>query len=410
MGKAIWIVSAKRTPHGRFQGALRDYSAPALGGLAIKAALNAASAPVEQIDEVLMGCVLTAGCGQAPARQAALAAGLPYSIGCSTVNKVCGSGMKTVMLAYDLINAGAARCVIAGGMESMTNAPYLLTNSRSGMRMGHQTTYDHMFLDGLQDAYEGHLMGVYAQQVADKLQFSREQMDEWAALSAQRAWEAQDQQLFVAEMAPVSLGQGADILDYDEHPRSIRLEKIARLKPAFSADGTVTAANSSAIADGASALMLMDDESALVQGIEPLAIMRGHSTHARHPSEYTLAPVYAIEQLLSQLDWSADEVDLWEINEAFAVVTQIAIQKLDLDVDRVNVKGGSCALGHPIGASGARILVTLIHSLRQLQALGVDGNREHKKVMRGIATLCIGGGEATAVAIEVPVPDEGPLS
>lgn len=404
MEKAIWIVSAKRTPHGRFQGALREYTAPRLGGLAIRAALNGASAPVENIDEVLMGCVLTAGCGQAPARQASLAAGLPYSIGCTTINKVCGSGMKAVMQGYDMIRAGSASCVIAGGMESMTNAPYLLTNSRSGMRMGHQTTYDHMFMDGLQDAYEGHLMGVYAQQIADKLQFTREQMDEWAALSAQRAWEAQAQQLFVAEMIPVSLEGAQTVLDYDEIPRSIRLEKIPRLNPAFSDDGTITAANSSAIADGAAALMLMEADHAAQQNIEPLAVICGYSSYARHPSEYTMAPVYAIEQLLSQLDWSIDEVDLWEINEAFAVVTQLAIQKLELDVDRVNVKGGSCALGHPIGASGARILVTLIHSLRQMQALGVDGHREQHKVMRGIATLCIGGGEATAIAIEVPLP------
>ncbi|EJL6396353.1 acetyl-CoA acetyltransferase [Vibrio cidicii] len=404
MEKAIWIVSAKRTPQGRFQGALKEYSAPQLGGFAIKAALSATSKAIEKVDEVLMGCVLPAGCGQAPARQAALNAGLPLSVGATTLNKVCGSGMKAVMLAHDLIKAGSARSVIAGGMESMTNAPYLLSNARSGMRMGHQTTFDHMFYDGLQDAYEGHLMGVYAQQIADKLQFTRQQMDEWAALSAKRAWEAQEQQLFVAEMTPLAFGKNGELLDYDEHPRSITLEKIPLLKPAFAEGGSVTAANASAIADGAAALLLMDEESARSQGLEPLAILRGHSTHARKPAEFTLAPVYAIEQLLSKLDWSSDEVDLWEINEAFAVVTQIAVKQLGLEMEKVNVKGGACALGHPIGASGARILVTLIHSLRQLQALGVDGDRTQPKVMRGVASLCIGGGEATAIGIEIPLP------
>ncbi|EMQ2878148.1 thiolase family protein [Vibrio navarrensis] len=404
MEKAIWIVSAKRTPQGRFQGALKEYSAPQLGGFAIKAALSATSKAIENVDEVLMGCVLPAGCGQAPARQAALNAGLPLSVGATTLNKVCGSGMKAVMLAHDLIKAGSARSVIAGGMESMTNAPYLLSNARSGMRMGHQTTFDHMFYDGLQDAYEGHLMGVYAQQIADKLQFTRQQMDEWAALSAKRAWEAQEQQLFVAEMTPLAFGKNSELLDYDEHPRSITLEKIPLLKPAFAEGGSVTAANASAIADGAAALLLMDEESARSQGLEPLAILRGHSTHARKPAEFTLAPVYAIEQLLSKLDWSSDEVDLWEINEAFAVVTQIAVKQLGLEMEKVNVKGGACALGHPIGASGARILVTLIHSLRQLQALCVDGDRTQPKVMRGVASLCIGGGEATAIGIEIPLP------
>lgn len=404
MEKAIWIVLAKRTPQGRFQGALKEYSAPQLGGFAIKAALSATSKAIEKVDEVLMGCVLPAGCGQAPARQAALNAGLPLSVGATTLNKVCGSGMKAVMLAHDLIKAGSARSVIAGGMESMTNAPYLLSNARSGMRMGHQTTFDHMFYDGLQDAYEGHLMGVYAQQIADKLQFTRQQMDEWATLSAKRAWEAQEQQLFVAEMTPLAFGKNGELLDYDEHPRSITLEKIPLLKPAFAEGGSVTAANASAIADGAAALLLMDEESARSQGLEPLAILRGHSTHARKPAEFTLAPVYAIEQLLSKLDWSSDEVDLWEINEAFAVVTQIAVKQLGLEMEKVNVKGGACALGHPIGASGARILVTLIHSLRQLQALGVDGDRTQPKVMRGVASLCIGGGEATAIGIEIPLP------
>lgn len=349
-----------------------------------------------------MGCVLPAGCGQAPARQAALGADLPKAVGCTTINKVCGSGMKAVMLANDLIRAGSANCIVAGGMESMTNAPYLLKESRSGMRMGHKSTYDHMFLDGLQDAYEGELMGVFGQQIADKLEFTREQMDEWATLSVNRAIEAQQQDLFADEIVPVTLKKDPP-LDYDEQPRSIKPEKIPQLRPAFAKDGSITAANSSAISDGAAALVVMDAQTAKQQGLEPLAIIKGHATHARIPAEFTLAPVYAIEQLLSQLDWAVDEVDLWEINEAFAVVTQIAVKQLSLDSEKVNVKGGACALGHPIGASGARILVTLIHSLRQLQALGTDGNQNNKRVVRGVASLCIGGGEATAMGIEIPL-------
>ena len=403
MGNDIWIVSAKRTPIGRFQGQLQGYSAPQLGAFAIQAAMDASG--VSEVDEVYMGCVLPAGCGQAPTRQAALGADLPLTTGCTTINKVCGSGMKSVMLAHDLIKSSSISSVIAGGMESMTNAPYLLKEARNGMRMGHQSTHDHMFLDGLQDAYEGHLMGVYAQQTADRSEFTREQMDEWAILSATRALEAQEQHLFDDEIAPIEITtrHSTSILDYDEHPRSIKLDKIPQLKPAFDKNGSVTAANSSAISDGAAALVLMDSQVAQHQGLTPLAIIKGHSTHARKPAEFTLAPVFAIEQLLSQLDWSVDEVDLWEINEAFAVVTQIAVRQLGIDKDKVNIKGGACALGHPIGASGARILVTLIHSLRQLQSLGVDGDNNNKKVMRGVASLCIGGGEATAIGIEIPL-------
>ncbi|AIS57022.1 acetyl-CoA C-acyltransferase [Vibrio coralliilyticus] len=400
--KEIWIVAAKRTPMGRFQGMLSEYSSPKLGAVAIKAAMEEQSLSPELVDEVYMGCVLPAGCGQAPARQAALGADLPKAVGCTTINKVCGSGMKAVMLANDLIRAGSANCIVAGGMESMTNAPYLLKESRSGMRMGHKSTYDHMFLDGLQDAYEGELMGVFGQQIADKLEFTREQMDEWATLSVNRAIEAQQQALFVDEIVPVVLKKDPP-LDYDEQPRSIKPEKIPQLRPAFAKDGSITAANSSAISDGAAALVVMDAQTAKQQGLEPLAIIKGHATHARIPAEFTLAPVYAIEQLLSQLDWAVDEVDLWEINEAFAVVTQIAVKQLSLDSEKVNVKGGACALGHPIGASGARILVTLIHSLRQLQALGTDGNQNNKRVVRGVASLCIGGGEATAMGIEIPL-------
>ncbi|MCG9677206.1 acetyl-CoA C-acyltransferase [Vibrio sp. Isolate24] len=400
--KEIWIVAAKRTPMGRFQGMLSEYSSPNLGAVAIKAAMEEQSLSPELVDEVYMGCVLPAGCGQAPARQAALGADLPKAVGCTTINKVCGSGMKAVMLANDLIRAGSANCIVAGGMESMTNAPYLLKESRSGMRMGHKSTYDHMFLDGLQDAYEGELMGVFGQQIADKLEFTREQMDEWATLSVNRAIEAQQQDLFADEIVPVTLKKDPP-LDYDEQPRSIKPEKIPQLRPAFAKDGSITAANSSAISDGAAALVVMDAQTAKQQGLEPLAIIKGHATHARIPAEFTLAPVYAIEQLLSQLDWAVDEVDLWEINEAFAVVTQIAVKQLSLDSEKVNVKGGACALGHPIGASGARILVTLIHSLRQLQALGTDGNKNNKRVVRGVASLCIGGGEATAMGIEIPL-------
>ncbi|NRF23431.1 acetyl-CoA C-acyltransferase [Vibrio coralliilyticus] len=400
--KEIWIVAAKRTPMGCFQGMLSEYSSPNLGAVAIKAAMEEQTLSPELVDEVYMGCVLPAGCGQAPARQAALGADLPKAVGCTTINKVCGSGMKAVMLANDLIRAGSANCIVAGGMESMTNAPYLLKESRSGMRMGHKSTYDHMFLDGLQDAYEGELMGVFGQQIADKLEFTREQMDEWATLSVNRAIEAQQQGLFVDEIVPVALKKDLP-LDYDEQPRSIKPEKIPQLRPAFAKDGSITAANSSAISDGAAALVVMDAQTAKQQGLEPLAIIKGHATHARIPAEFTLAPVYAIEQLLSQLDWAVDEVDLWEINEAFAVVTQIAVKQLSLDSEKVNVKGGACALGHPIGASGARILVTLIHSLRQLQALGTDGNKNNKRVVRGVASLCIGGGEATAMGIEIPL-------
>ncbi|MFW7523481.1 acetyl-CoA C-acyltransferase [Vibrio ostreicida] len=395
--KEIWIVAAKRTPMGRFQGMLSDYSSPKLGAIAIKAALDERALSPQWVDEVYMGCVLPAGCGQAPARQAALGADLPQSTGCTTINKVCGSGMKAVMLAHDLIRAGSATCIVAGGMESMTNAPYLLKDSRSGMRMGHKSTYDHMFLDGLQDAYEGELMGVYGQHTADKLGFTREQMDEWATLSVSRANQAQQQGRFAQEIAPI-LPTSEQCLDYDEQPRSIKPEKIPRLKPAFAQDGTITAANSSAISDGAAALVIMDAESAKKRGVEPLAVIKGHTTHARTPAEFTLAPIYAIEDLLSKLAWSAEEVDGWEINEAFAVVTQIVVQQLSLDSEKVNPNGGACALGHPIGASGARILVTLLHSLRQQQA-----QQQNKRVMRGVASLCIGGGEATAIGIEIPV-------
>lgn len=400
--KQIWIVSAKRTPMGKFQGLLTEYSSPQLGASAIRAALEQVDLSGHIVDEVYMGCVLPAGCGQAPARQAALYAGLPNSVTCTTVNKVCGSGMKSIMLAHDLIKAGSISCAVAGGMESMTNAPYLLKEARGGLRMGHKTTYDHMFLDGLQDAYQGELMGVFGQQTADKLGFSRENMDEWASQSVYRAQSADQQGMFAAELTALELKSGAT-LDYDEQPRAIEREKIPKLKPAFAKDGTITAANSSAISDGAAAMVVMSQQKAQQQNIKPLAIIKGHTTHARDPAEFTLAPVFAIEQLLSSLDWQVSDVDLWEVNEAFAVVTQIAVQELRLDNSKVNIKGGACALGHPIGASGARILTTLIYSLRQLQAYGIDGDASQRKVMRGVAAICIGGGEATAIAIEIPV-------
>ncbi|KJY84680.1 acetyl-CoA acetyltransferase [Vibrio galatheae] len=398
----IWIVSAKRTPIGKFQGLLAEYSAPQLGAAAIRAALEQAQISASEVNEVYMGCVLPAGCGQAPARQAALNGGLTQSTPCTTVNKVCGSGMKSVMLAYDAIRAGTLQCAVAGGMESMTNAPYLLTDARRGMRMGHKTTYDHMFLDGLQDAYEGQLMGIYAQQIADKLEFSRVEMDEWAQQSVQRSLAADKQNMFSTEIVPMKLANGA-VVDYDELPRTIDPNKIAKLKPAFSDNGSITAANSSAISDGASALLLMEAEQAKRHSLQPLAVIKAHTTHARKPSEFTIAPVFAIEQLLSELDWEVGDVNLWEINEAFAVVTQIVLKELGLDSSKVNIKGGACALGHPIGASGARILTTLIYSLRQLQAYGVDGDPASRKSMKGIAAICIGGGEATAIAVEVPV-------
>ncbi|MFB9217983.1 thiolase family protein [Vibrio sinaloensis] len=402
MEKEVWIVAAKRTPMGRFQGLLSSFQSPALGALAIKSAVEQMKLSREIIDEVYMGSVLTAGCGQAPARQAALGAGLLRQTPCTTVNKVCGSGMKSVMLAYDAIYAGSAQCVVAGGMESMTNAPHLLTEARAGMRMGHKQVYDHMFVDGLQDAYEGNLMGVYGQRTADKLDFTRQEMDRWATHSLNRALEAQQQNLFDDEIMTIDLPDGS-VMRMDEHPNRANLEKISKLKPAFDPKGTVTAANSSAISDGAAALVVIDSITARSHGLEPMAIIKGHACHARAPEEFTLAPVFAIEQLLSKLDWATEEVDLWEINEAFAVVTQIAIKQLGLDEQKVNVKGGACALGHPIGASGARILVTLIHALKQLQSLGVDGVASNQKVVRGVASLCIGGGEATAMGIEIPL-------
>ncbi|MGL4505499.1 MAG: thiolase family protein, partial [Aeromonas sobria] len=384
----IVIVAAKRTPMGAFQGALAAMTAPELGACAIAAALTQSGLDPAQIDEGFMGNVLAAGMGQAPARQALLKAGLPASVPATTVNKVCGSGMKAVMLAADSIRLGDNRVVVAGGMESMSRAPYLLENARSGFRMGHQQVLDHLFLDGLQDAYDGQLMGVHAQHSADHAGLTRSAMDAFALASLQRARQAQQAGYFAMELAPC-YRDGQLLLAEDEQPGKGRPDKIPTLKPAFGKGGTITAANSSSISDGAAALILMDGATARAWQIPVLARIVGYQSHAALPAEFTSAPIGAISRLLERLAWSVDEVDLFEINEAFAMVTMLAMSGCGIPHHKVNVHGGACALGHPLGASGARILVTLITALRQ------GGLR------RGVATLCIGGGEATAIAVEV---------
>ncbi|WP_279461378.1 acetyl-CoA C-acyltransferase [Aeromonas dhakensis] len=384
----IVIVAAKRTPMGAFQGALANLSAPELGACAIAAAMAQAGLKGEQIDEAYLGNVLSAGVGQAPARQAVLKAGLPDSIPCTTVNKVCGSGMKAVMLAADGLRLGDTNVVIAGGMESMSRAPYLLDKARSGFRMGHQSVLDHMFLDGLQDAYEGQLMGHYAQLSADRAGLTRSDMDAFAITSLERALAAQRSGAFAAELAPVMAAETL-LLAEDEQPGKARPEKIPQLKPAFSKTGTITAANASSISDGAAALILMRTDTAAQLGVPVLARLVGYQSHAALPAEFTSAPIGAIEGLLAKVGWQVGEVDLFEVNEAFAMVSMLAMAGCKLPHDKVNVNGGACALGHPLGASGARILVTLIHALRE------------RGLKRGIASLCIGGGEATAVAIEL---------
>jgi acetyl-CoA C-acetyltransferase len=388
----IVIVGAARTPIGGLQGDFASLSAGELGAVAIKAAIGRAGLDAAAVDQVVMGCVLPAGQGQAPARQAALKAGLPLATACTTVNKMCGSAMEASMLAHDRLIAGGAQIVVAGGMESMTNAPYLLLKARGGMRMGHGTVYDHMFLDGLEDAYDkGKLMGVFAEACADKYQFTREQQDEFALRSLARARSANEDGTFAWEIAPVTVAgrKGEIVVERDEQPAKASPEKIPTLKPAFRKDGTVTAANSSSISDGAAALVLMRRSVAERKGLKPLALFLDHATHAQEPGWFTTAPVGAIHKLTAKLGWKPGEVDLYEINEAFAVVTMAAMKEFALPPEKVNVHGGACALGHPIGASGARIVVTLLGALRRLG----------KK--RGIASLCIGGGEATAVAIEV---------
>ena len=392
MNEKIVITGAARTPMGAFQGVLADATAAQLGAAAVSAALQRSQLEGDDIDEVILGCVLAAGQGQAPARQASLGAGLPQSTGATTINKMCGSGMKATMLAHDLIRAGSGRIMIAGGLESMTNAPYLLPRARSGLRMGHGQVIDHMFLDGLEDAYDkGKLMGVFAENTADKYRFTREQQDEFAIASLNRAQAAIEQGAFREQIAPVILKtrKGDVTIDTDEPPFKADVSKIPNLRPVFRQDGTVTAANSSSISDGAAALVLMGESEAKARALEPLAIVHAHATHAHQPEWFTTAPVGAIQKLLGQVGWTIDDVDVFEINEAFAVVTMAAMADLGLDHARVNIHGGACALGHPIGASGARILVTLIHALR---ARGAS---------KGVAALCIGGGEATAIAIEL---------
>jgi acetyl-CoA C-acetyltransferase len=377
---------------GSFQGVFKGSTAAQLGASAINAAVDRANLPVELIEEVVMGCVLPAGQGQAPARQASLGAGLPLAAGCTTINKMCGSGMKAMMLAHDLITAGSANIVVAGGMESMTNAPYLLPRARSGYRLGHQEVQDHMFLDGLEDAYDkGRLMGAYAEDCAEIYEFSREEQDAFAIASLERAKQANENGSFDWEIVPVTVKKGKSeaIVNRDEQPFNADLTKIPKLRAAFKKDGTVTAANSSSISDGAAALVLMSRKKATELRINPLARVAGHSTHAQEPGLFTTAPVGALKKIFLKTGWSAKDIDLFEINEAFAVVPMAAMKEHKLNHKKVNVHGGACALGHPIGASGARVLVTLIGALRK------SGGR------RGVASLCIGGGEATAVALEI---------
>ena len=387
----IVIVGSARTPMGGFQGDLKDVAAPALGAVAIHAAIERAGVKPDAVGEVLMGCVLPAGQGQAPARQAALGAGLPVATGCTTINKMCGSGMKAAMLAHDLIRAGAAEIVVAGGMESMSNAPYLLDRARAGYRMGHGKVLDHMFLDGLEDAYDkGRLMGTFAEDCAESYQFTRAVQDEFAIASLVRAQRAMRSGAFTGEIAPVMTknGKAERVVAEDEQPPKAKLEKIPQLQPAFRKDGTVTAANSSSISDGAAALVLTSRSQADKRGLKPLAFIKAHASHADLPNLFPTAPIGAIKKLYDKAGWSDGDVDLYEINEAFAVVTLAAMRDLGLSYEKVNVNGGACALGHPIGASGARIIVTLLAAL------------EARGLKRGVAALCIGGGEATAVAVE----------
>jgi acetyl-CoA C-acetyltransferase len=389
----IVIVSAARTPMGGFQGELKSFAAPELGAAAIRAAVERAKISPEEVQEVIMGCVLPAGQGQAPARQASLGAGLPLAAGCTTVNKMCGSGMKAAMFAHDLLAVQSFEVIVAGGMESMTNAPYLLPKARAGLRMGHAQVIDHMFYDGLEDAYDkGRLMGTFAEDCASKYSFTREAQDRFAITSLERAQKANRDGWFAWETTPIAIKAGKEekFVETDEQPFKANLDKIPTLKPAFRKDGTVTAANSSSISDGAAALVMMRRSSAEKRGLTPLAVVMGHATHAQAPSEFPTAPVGAIRKLFELTGWNAKQVDLYEVNEAFAVVTMAAMKEHALPHEKVNVHGGACALGHPIGASGARIVVTLIGALRKYG------------LRRGVASLCIGGGEATAMALELP--------
>lgn len=388
---AIVIVSAARTPMGGFQGSLSAVTSPTLGAKAIAAAIERANLGKDDVQEVIMGCVLPAGLGQAPARQATLGAGLDLSVAATTINKVCGSGMKAAMFAHDLIKAGSVDVVVAGGMESMSNAPYMLPAARDGMRMGHGKVVDHMMFDGLEDAYEGGAMGCFAQVTADEYKITREAMDDFALSSLSKAQKALADGVFNEEVVPVtySTRKGDVTVEFDEQPGNARPDKIPSLRPAFAKDGTITAANSSSISDGAAAMVLMRESDAKKRGLTPLCRIVAHTTHSQKPAEFTTAPVGAMNKLFEKAGWTKEDVDLFEINEAFAMVTMLAISELGLDADKVNVRGGACALGHPIGASGARIMVTLIHALKQ------------QNLKKGVASLCIGGGEATAVAIEM---------
>ncbi|MGE0338216.1 MAG: acetyl-CoA C-acyltransferase [Gammaproteobacteria bacterium] len=392
MQNAVVITGAARTPMGGMQGELSSVAAPVLGAVAIKAALERAKVDPASVDETLMGCVLPAGLGQAPARQASIGAGIPQTTGATTVNKMCGSGMKAVMIGYDGIASGNSTVIVAGGMESMSNAPYLLPKVRVGMRLGHGEMLDHMYIDGLEDVYQrGRLMGTFAEDCAAKYRFTREAQDAYAIASLTRAQQAITSGAFKAEIAPVDVVTPRDArrVEIDEQPGKAKLDKIPQLRPAFAKDGTVTAANSSSISDGAAALILTTEAHAKATGQVPLARILGHATHAHEPGWFTTAPVFAIQKLMKKLGWTDADVDLYEVNEAFAVVAMAAMHDLKIAHEKINVRGGACALGHPVGASGARIIVTLMYALRDM------GKR------RGVASLCIGGGEATAVGIEL---------
>jgi acetyl-CoA C-acetyltransferase len=388
---SVVIVSGARTPMGGLMGSLSEVTAPDLGATAIKAAVANAGIDPQSVEQVIMGCVLPGAMKQAPARQASLTAGLPLSAGCVTINKMCGSGMKAVMDGHDQIKAGTSDIIVAGGMENMSASPYLLPKGRGGLRMGHGQVYDSMFCDGLEDAYTGKLMGVFTQDCADDYGLTREAMDEFAIESLSRANQAIKEGWFEAEMSPVTITsrKGETIVNIDEQPGNANIAKIPTLRPAFKKDGTVTAANASSISDGASAVVLMRESQATEQDLAPLARIKGHSTQAQAPSEFVIAPIGAIKKVLEKANWSINDVDLWEINEAFAAVTMLATQELKLDPKQVNIHGGACALGHPLGSSGSRIIISLIYALKRLG----------KK--RGVAALCIGGGEATAIAIEI---------
>jgi acetyl-CoA C-acetyltransferase len=391
MSEQVYIVAARRTPIGAFQGALNPLTSPQLGAAAIQAAIKDSGLSAEQIDETILGCVLMAGIGQAPGRQAALAGGVPQKVPATTINKMCGSGLKAVMMAADQIRAGSANIVLAGGIESMTNAPYLIPKARGGLRMGHSEILDHMFFDGLQSPFDGKMMGSFAEATAAKYGFTRQQQDEFAAESVRRALAAVEGTGFNNEIAPVTVKdrKGERVVAKDETPFTCDINKIPSLKPAFAKDGTVTAASSSSISDGAAALLVASASAVRQHNLKPLARIVGYTSHAQAPEWFTTAPVGAIQSVLAKTGWSAGDVDLYEINEAFAVVTMAAIKDVGLDPAKVNVNGGACALGHPIGATGARILTTLVHALR------------NRNLKRGVASLCIGGGEATALAVEI---------